>query len=175
MSEQPTIETPPPVATQPGQPPKWLRQMGIFFAWAGGFAGAAVVIVVILVTVVSLFSATKFSKFLWNLSDWSFWASALLLVFGLIAPNEPGQNVSPGRKDQPARGSSSTSRAASADSKASGSEPSADSASKFEERRQRAIQKRIMRVYNPWRWRLWMAAILTFGVSVLMGLLATRP
>jgi hypothetical protein len=29
-----------------------------------------------------------------------------------------------------------------------------------------------MRVYNPWRWRLWASALVSFGFSMLAGLAA---
>ncbi len=43
-----------------------------------------------------------------------------------------------------------------------------------EGRTTRALRRKIRRVYDPWRWRLWAAALLAFGISALVGLLA-RP
>jgi hypothetical protein len=34
----------------------------------------------------------------------------------------------------------------------------------------RKARRRIQRVYNPWRWRFWAAALLAFGLSILVGL-----
>jgi len=41
-----------------------------------------------------------------------------------------------------------------------------------EDRQSRAIRRRIRSVYDPWRWRFWGAALFTFGLSVLIGLLS---
>ena len=36
----------------------------------------------------------------------------------------------------------------------------------------RAVRRRLRRVYNPWQWRLWTSAIISFGLTVLVGAFA---
>jgi hypothetical protein len=105
-----------------------------------------------------------------------FWGAAALLGIGLVAPSDQDQeNESDSRNkrrtNRPASSSAtsrSTSRATSDQDQDDDKETRLD---KFEERRRKAMRKRIARVYNPWRWRFWMAAVITFGFSVLFGVL----
>ena len=125
----------------------WWRRLGTFAAWSGGIAGATAVLVSLLVLIVDLFAAERLFSAL-NISNWIFWASALLMGVGMLSPvageieNLPGQQG--GSKDE-----------------------------KQEEKKDKDIKKtrkRIRRVYNPWRWRFWAAALLAFGLSILAGL-----
>ena len=130
---------------QTGKP--WWQNVGIFLAWAAGFAGAAAVVVIVLLGIVDLLSKES----LFNartLSDWLFWASAILMLLGLISPSASDQ-ANAGRKKGERKKTS-------------------DDAS----RQTRSLRRRIRRVYDPWRWRLWAAAIFAFGLSMLAGTFA---
>ena len=125
----------------------WWQRLGTFAAWSAGIAGATAVLVTLLVLIVDLFSAERLFSAL-NISNWIFWASALLMGIGMLSPvageieNLPRQQG--GSKDK-----------------------------KKEEKKDKDIKrtrKRIRRVYNPWRWRFWAAALLAFGLSILVGL-----
>jgi|GEM_PF-5082771 len=137
----------------------WLK-VGVFFAWAGGFAGVGVVMTTLLLLVVSIFQPTNFDNFFYHLSNWCFWMSSLLMFGGLLVPTE-GTAADAGNKRRVATGQGRM----VADAQASALD-------KWEARRQKAIDRRIARVYNPWRWRLWAAALIAFGITVLFGLLA---
>ena len=41
-----------------------------------------------------------------------------------------------------------------------------------EERRSRAMERRLRRIYDPWRWRIWGGAALAFGLAILFGALS---
>jgi hypothetical protein len=128
--------------------PLWKRVL-IFWAWAGGFAGAAALAVVILVGIAELFSADRvFTARV--LSDWMFWASAGLMLFGLVSPTSSELQKQSADKNK---------------KKKKDQEPQEDRAT-------RSIRRRLRRAYDPWRWRLWGAALLTFGLSALIGTLA---
>jgi hypothetical protein len=43
---------------------------------------------------------------------------------------------------------------------------------RLDNRRERAMRKRLLNVYNPWRWRLWASAVFCFCLSMLTGLFA---
>ena len=79
------------------------------------------------------------------LSDAIFWAAALLMLGGLVAPSTSDLQ---GDKDKNRR---------------------RERPKSLEERRERAMERRIKRVYDPWRWRVWGAAALTFGLAILTG------
>ena len=121
----------------------WWKNVGIFIAWAGGLAGAAAVVTAVLLLIVDLFSANRLFTFR-SLSDWVFWATALLAVFGLLAPSSTDLAAGSGRKKQ--------------------------DASRDEDRTTRSIRRRLRKVYDPWRWRLWAAAVIEFGISALIAL-----
>jgi len=120
----------------------WWQQVGVFFAWAGGFAGAAAVISAVLLLIVDLFSAGRLFTAS-NLSDWIFWSAAILMFIGLLGPTTPDVDKLSGKKGQ-------------------------DTGEK-EDRLTRSVRKRLRRVYDPWRWRFWGSAILAFGLSMLAG------
>jgi hypothetical protein len=118
----------------------WLQKLGVFWAWAGGFAAVAGVAVVLLVGIMDLFSKEQLFTAR-TISDWTFWASALLMLFGLLAPSsELGQSKDKKEQNEPSRAT-------------------------------KALRRRLRRAYDPWRWRMWGAALLTFGLSALIGLL----
>jgi hypothetical protein len=123
----------------------WYRAVGTFLAWAAGFAGASALLVTVLLLLSDLLSADKLFTAR-NLSDWMFWASALLMIVGLIAPPPADIEGSSGR-------SGKDKRSEEADSGLN-----------------RTLRRRLRRVYNPWRWRLWASAAFAFGLSVIVGL-----
>lgn len=147
----------------------WLQKTGVFFAWAGGIAGSTVSVTALAVAILNLFKGNRFATFFRDLSDWTFWAFAILLFIGLLVPNEPEADSS-GRKSAsaPQTSRASTERA----SPATTVDPAkgAPDPHTTETRAQRAIRRRIARVYNPWRWRFWAASLFTLAVSVLVGL-----
>ncbi|MBL7198685.1 MAG: hypothetical protein ISS56_00905 [Anaerolineae bacterium] len=123
----------------------WWKEVGIFFAWAGGFAGAAGVVVAVLLLIADLFSAERLFTGR-SLSDWTFWSATILMLIGLIAPASTDVNKSTGKNKQREE--------------------------QGEDRMTRTVRKRLRRVYDPWRWRLWGSALLAFGLSILFGILA---
>lgn len=133
----------------------WWRRLGIFAAWAGGIAGATAVVVTLLVLIVDLFSSKRLFSAL-NVSNWIFWASALLMGVGLLSPvagevqSLPGQQT--GSKDEEKKRKKDKDR------------------EKKKDKDVKKARRRIQRVYNPWRWRFWAAALLAFGISILVGL-----
>lgn len=157
--------------TQTGR--TWYLQIGIFCAWAAGIALATGIVTVVLLLIVDLFSAGRLFTAR-SISDWLFWTSALLLFAGLLSPsasdiNKPTKTPGGMRRSFTSQRSSSTQRS-SATQRAS--QPEEQPTAAPEERRLRAVRKRLMRVYDPWRWRLWASSLLSFGLSVLAGLLA---
>ncbi len=138
--------------------PAWGKRVGEFFAWSGGFAGTAVIAALLILLIADLFSAKRLFTFR-GASDATFWAASLVLLAGLLAPSSsdleslnrrPGQSKSPA-DSQPYQGGGGW-------------------LTRMDERAARLRQRRIQRVYNPWRWRLWFASLLTMGISVLLGL-----
>jgi len=123
----------------------WIQRAGIYLVWAIGFALAAGVVVAIVLLIMDLFAKARLFTAR-NLSDWIFWAAALLMVVGLVAPSagDAGQLTSRQKRES----------------------------ARAEDRQSRAIRRRIRSVYDPWRWRFWGAALFTFGLSVLIGLLS---
>lgn len=122
----------------------WWQNVLVFLGWAGGFAGSAAVVIVVLVLIADLLSRERlFTARI--LSDWLFWSSALLMLLGLVAPSSSDiQEATDKRKRESKR---------------------------QENRATRSIRRRLRRVYDPWRWRLWGSALLEFGLSALIGLL----
>lgn len=142
------------------------QKTGIFFAWSGGFAGAAILITTLLLLIVSIFQPSNFDNFFYHLSNWCFWASTLLLFGGLIAPTQP---TTEDDEDDDGRPRPSSDKANSANDKENKTAAALD---KLDARRRKIMDRRIARVYNPWRWRLWMSALIAFGITVAFGLLA---
>lgn len=126
-----------------GQP--WWKRALMFWAWAGGFAGSAAVVVVIVILIAELFSRDRvFTARV--ISDWMFWASAALMLFGLVSPSSSDLQDASSKKKKSALKTQ-------------------------EDRTSRSLRRRLRRAYDPWRWRLWASALLTFGLSALIGLL----
>ncbi len=140
------------------QQPFW-RRVGVFFAWSGAIGGGVSLITFLLVVIVSLFQEDKFANFALDVSNWLFWTFALLLFGGLIVPSENAIKDQEKEKRRPAITKTPT-------------ENTPNLLSRFQERRQKTMRKRIANVYNPWRWRFWMASLITLGICVLFGLLA---
>jgi hypothetical protein len=163
----------------------WWKNVGIFLAWAAGFAAAAGIIVVVLVLIVSLLSpGMAFSGR--TVSDWMFWAAALLMVFGLLSPSaaDAEKQVNSrrqGRKNSSQRRASGVQRRASATQRQSSTQRASPDQNQAQEqqpqpdRMSESLRRRLRRVYDPWRWRLWGGALLTFGLSMLAGLFAHAP
>ena len=124
----------------------WWKKLGLFLAWAAGFALAAGLAATVVLGIVELFkSGRQFTGR--TLSDYIFWASALLMLFGFLSPASGGlEGVT---------------------SKKGSNEPDGQQG-----RSTRALQKWMRRMYDPWRWRLWAGAILAFCLSALVGLAA---
>ena len=124
----------------------WWKKLALFLAWAAGFALAAGLAATVVLGIVELFKGGR--QFTGRtLSDYIFWASALLMLFGFLSPASGGlEGVT---------------------SKKGSNEPDGQQG-----RSTRALQKRMRRMYDPWRWRLWAGAILAFGLSALVGLVA---
>jgi hypothetical protein len=148
---------------QPGMP--WYRQVGLFFAWSGGIALAADAAVILVLLVVALVSTVQFTAF--EVSNWLFWTSCVLLFAGLFAPS--ASELQETAEDRQARSSrhSSTTRRSSTTQRASDDDRAP--VVSVQDRRLRAMHRRLRRVYNPWRWRLWASAGISFALTVLIG------
>jgi cytochrome c biogenesis protein CcdA len=126
----------------------WLQQAGIFLAWSAGFAVAAGLITTAILGFVELFNAGRqFTAA--TLSNYIFWASAILMIIGFLSPSATGLGQTTGKKEE-------------------------DTAESREARSAHMLRQRMRRMYDPWRWRLWAGALLTFGLSALVGL-AGKP
>ena len=131
------------VAGEQADQPWWLK-LGISALWAVGIALATGLVTTIIWAVITLISPNR-QFTLRALSDAIFWAAALLMLGGLVAPSTSDLQ---GDKDKNKR---------------------RERPKSLEERRERAMERRIKRVYDPWRWRVWGAAALTFGLAILTG------
>jgi len=152
---------------QTGRP--WYVQVGLFFAWSAGIAVGAAIVAILILGIVDLFSAGRVFN-VRTASDWLFWTAALLLFSGLLAPSasEFGQTTGNRRTRQP-NVPFATQRASARPQ----TDPEEQASTRSpDERRRDALRKRMLRVYNPWRWRLWASALFCFGLSVLTGVLA---
>jgi hypothetical protein len=157
---------------QPDMP--WYHQVGLFFAWSGGIALAVDVVAILVLLVVALVSTVQFTAF--EMSNWLFWASCVLLFAGLFVPS--ASELQETAEDRQIRSNrpSFTARRSSTTQRASGTQRASDDDRapivSLEERRLQALRKRLRRVYNPWRWRLWASAGISFALTVLIGSLA---
>jgi H+/Cl- antiporter ClcA len=122
----------------------WWQDVGLFFAWAIGFALATGIVVTVLLFIVNLITPQKRLFTSRTLSDWLFWGSALLLLIGLISPSASDMENAGKKKQQ--------------------------QQVQEEDKRTRSLRRRLRRVYDPWRWRFWGAALFAFGLSMLAGL-----
>ena len=149
---------------------RWYQEVGVFFAWAFGIGTSAALITFILLLILNLFTSQRLLNGR-TLSDWLFWASALLLFSGLLAPSASDLAGSTQKRNEKRKKTNfSVTRRSS--SSVETPNPDADDQRSFAERRSDAVRKRLLRVYNPWRWRLWASALVSFGFSMLAGLVA---
>lgn len=124
----------------------WWQNIGIFCLWAAGIAVAAALVATVVLGFVELFQkGRQFTSM--KLSDYVFWASAILIALGFLVPSGGGVDRVTGKK---------------------GKEP----AGAQESRPTRMLRQRMRRMYDPWRWRLWAGAVLAFGIAALVGLAA---
>jgi hypothetical protein len=147
----------------------WYQKAGVFLIWSVGIALAAGIATIVLLGVVDLFSAERLLAPR-TMSDWLFWAAALILFGGLLAP--PPQESEEPTQGKRIRGTSKpsvTRSAANVEPKADEKESLVD---RLDRRRQRAVRRRLMQVYNPWRWRMWVASVFCFLLSMLAGAFA---
>jgi hypothetical protein len=121
----------------------WYVKLGVSLVWSAGIALAAGVVAVLVLGVRALVSANVQFTFS-QLSDHMFWTAALLMLAGMFSPSAADLDPSKSKKQERPRTP--------------------------EERRSRALERRLRRVYDPWRWRIWGGAALTFGLAVLSGL-----
>lgn len=170
-------------AHETGQP--WYRRFGIFWAWAAGIGFGMALVTLLLLLIADLFTpGPLFSAY--NASNWLFWAFALLLFGGLFAPSATDMARSAQERQTwkerhvTKSAETSASRYAQIGRIASGAEKAEPEAPKPEpeeepepadDRRINAVRRRLMRVYNPWRWRLWGASFFCLLLSVVLGLL----
>jgi hypothetical protein len=149
---------------------RWYQEIGLFLAWALGIGTSVALITFVLVLIVVLVSpGLRLSGTM--VSDWLFWASALLLFSGLLAPSASDLADSTQKRNEKRKKTNfSVTRRTS--SSVQTADVSAEDLRSSAERRSDAVRKRLMRVYNPWRWRLWASALVSFALSMLAGLLA---
>jgi hypothetical protein len=124
----------------------WYVKLGTSLIWAAGIALVAGIAAALVLGIRALLSANVQYTFR-NLSDHIFWCAALLMIVGMFSPSAAEMDRSRGKKQPQERKS-------------------------LEERRSQALERRVRRVYDPWRWRIWGGAALTFGLAILSGLLA---
>jgi hypothetical protein len=122
----------------------WWQNVGIFISWAAGCAVAAALAATVVLGFVELFQkGRQFSGL--KLSDYIFWASAILMALGFLVPSGGERKQVTGKKTK-------------------------ESAAAQESRSTRMLRQRMRRMYDPWRWRLWAGAALAFGIAALVGL-----
>jgi hypothetical protein len=127
----------------------WYVRLGISLVWSAGIALAVGLLSALVLAVRALISANlQFN--LRSLSDHIFWAAALLMIAGMVSPSAADVERSRDKDKREARPNS------------------------LQERRSRALERRMRRVYDPWRWRIWGGAALTFALAIVFGML-TRP
>jgi len=124
----------------------WYVKLGISLVWSVGIALAVGLIATLILAVRALLSANVQFDFR-SLSDHIFWAAALLMVGGMVSPSAADVDRSQDKRKTQERRSP-------------------------EERRSQALERRVRRVYDPWRWRIWGGAAFTFALAMLSGLLA---
>ena len=151
-------------STQP-----WYQRLGITLAWSAGIGFSMAIVVLLLLVIVNLFTKENLLTAR-DASNWLFYGSALLLLAGLVAPTATGEEDD-----------SNTSRSDARTEAASTQRPSGRQGANvddrklvrtFEERQARAMRKRLLQVYNPWRWRLWLSFAFCFSLSMLVWVLS---
>jgi hypothetical protein len=167
MGVTPGDKTPPAQETSQGEDKRWTNVLeevideretgrpwwfnfGISLAWAAGIALGAALVATLVLAIVELFKEGR-QFTLRTLSDYIFWASALLLLVGFLSPASANLEGITGKKSKDV------------------ARPDAQ-----EGRGARMMRQRMRRIYDPWRWRLWGAALFCFGLSALVGL-ASMP
>jgi hypothetical protein len=123
----------------------WYVRVGVTLAWSAGIAVAAGLAAALVWALRALISANVPFSFA-SLSDHCFWAAALLMVAGMVSPSASDLGRARDRnKRERVRPKTA------------------------EERRAQSMERRLRRIYDPWRWRIWGGAGLTFGLAVLFG------
>ena len=147
---------------------RWYQEIGLFVAWSFGIGASVALVTFILLLIVNLFTSERLLSG-HTPSNWLFWASALLLFSGLLAPSASEMADSTQKRNERKKKTNFavTRRTLNATQT---SNSSAEDQRSSTERRSEAVRKRLMRVYNPWRWRLWASALVCFGFSGLAGL-----
>jgi len=143
---------------------RWYKEVGVFLAWAFGIGTSVALITLILLLAVDLISPQRLFSGR-TVSDWLFWGSAALLFSGLLAPSASDLKDSTQKRGEKRK---KTNFSVTRQSSSNAETPSLSAT----DRRSDAIRKRLLRVYNPWRWRLWASALVSFGFSMLTGLVA---
>ena len=123
----------------------WHVRLRVSLIWAAGIALAAALVATLVWGVRSLFVHDLFT--FGDLSNHLFWAAALLMIGGMFAPS--ASELDRGR-----------------DAKKGQDRPRS-----MEGRRTQRLERRLRRIYDPWRWRVWGGAGLAFVLTVLIGLL----
>jgi len=150
-------------STQP-----WYLRLGITLAWSAGIGFSTGIVILLVLVIVNLFTKEKLLTAR-NASDWLFYGSVLLLLAGLVAPTATGEEDDSNTPRSGARtGTASTQRATS---RQGANVDDKKPVRTFEERQARAMRKRLLQVYNPWRWRLWLSWAFCFGLCMLIGVL----
>jgi hypothetical protein len=155
-------------ASQTGR--RWYQELGLLVVWAVGIGTSAALATLILLLIVDLFSSQRLLNGR-TISDWLFWTSALLLFSGLLAPSASDLRDSTKKRNQQKKKKTNFAVTRSASSQNTATEPAISAA----EKRTDAVRRRLQRVYNPWRWRIWASALVSFGFSMLAGLVASLP
>lgn len=125
----------------------WYVRLGVSLVWALGIA-LATGIVAALVLGVRVLLSSELQFTLRDLSDHIFWCAALLMIAGMFSPSAAELDRGQDKKKK------------------------ADQSRSLQERRSKALERRMRRVYDPWRWRIWGGAVLAFGLAILTGLLS---
>lgn len=148
---------------------RWYQEAGVFAAWAFGIGTSVALITLILLLIMDLFSPEQLFRG-FAPSNWLFWSSALLLFSGLLAPSASDLAESTQKRNDRQKKKTNFAVTRRTSSTTQAADVSPEDTRSAAERRSDAVRKRLMRVYNPWRWRLWASALVCFGFSGLAGL-----
>ena len=149
---------------------KWYQEAGVFLAWAFGIGTSVALITFFLLVIANLFTAEPLLSG-YAPSNWLFWAAALLLFSGLLAPSASDLAESTQKRSDRQKKKTNFAVTRRTTTSTQTADTSMEDARSAAERRSDAVRKRLMRVYNPWRWRLWASALVCFGFSGLAGLI----
>jgi hypothetical protein len=128
----------------------WHVRLRVSLIWAAGIALTAALVATLIWGVRALFAHELFT--FGDLSNHLFWASALLMIGGMFAPSASELERARDPKKRQDRSPRS-----------------------MDDRRTQRLERRLRRVYDPWRWRVWGGAALSFALTVLVGLLGRGP